>query len=87
MKSMLSIRLPGGRKLGSRFCDFEWLPPYAPDLNPVEWCWNHAKYTDMANFVPENVGSLHDAISASVTQQSENKSHVRSFFAGVKLKL
>jgi transposase len=67
--------------------DFEWLPPYAPDLNPVEWCWNHTKYTDMANFVPDNVDSLHDAISASVTQQSQNKNLVRSLFAGAKLKL
>lgn len=66
---------------------FEWLPPYAPDLNPVERCWNHTKYTDMANFVPENVDGLHQAISVSVTRQSENQSLVRSFFAGAKLKL
>jgi transposase len=67
--------------------DFEWLPSYAPDLNPVEWCWNHTKYTDMANFVPENLDSLHNAISTSVTQQSENKRLVKSFFAGAKLRL
>jgi len=26
----------------------EWLPPYAPDLNPVEHVWNHTKYGDLA---------------------------------------
>ena len=24
----------------------EWLPSYAPDLNPVEHVWNHTKYGD-----------------------------------------
>jgi transposase len=26
----------------------EWLPPYAPDLNPVEHVWKHTKYDDLA---------------------------------------
>lgn len=31
---------------------FEFLPPYAPELNPTEQCWNHTKYTDLPNFIP-----------------------------------
>lgn len=30
----------------------ERLPPYAPDLNPVEWLWSYLKYGEMANFAP-----------------------------------
>jgi hypothetical protein len=32
----------------------EWLPAYAPDLNPVEQVWNHSKYTDLVNLAPED---------------------------------
>ncbi|MBU0719532.1 MAG: transposase, partial [Planctomycetes bacterium] len=32
--------------------EIEWLPAYAPDLNPVEQIWNRTKYTDLANYIP-----------------------------------
>jgi len=32
-----------------------WLPAYAPELNPVEMAWNHSKYGDLANFLPEGI--------------------------------
>lgn len=52
----------------------EWLPAYAPDLNPVELVWNKAKYADMANFIPENINQLqktiHDHLSSYATIQS-----------------
>jgi putative transposase len=38
----------------------ERLPAYAPDLNPVEVVWSWLKYGKLANFVPANVGELHD---------------------------
>jgi len=31
----------------------EWLPPYAPDLNPTEGVWNNIKGREMANFCPD----------------------------------
>ena len=36
----------------ARRLDVEWLPAYAPDLNPVEQVWNRCKYTDLANHIP-----------------------------------
>lgn len=36
----------------------EHLPPYAPDLNPVEQLWNHLKYGALANFVPHDLDDL-----------------------------
>lgn len=38
--------------------DIEWLPPYAPELNPVEYVWNHLDRTGLANFAPDDLGEL-----------------------------
>jgi len=46
--------------------DFEWLPAYAPELNPVEFIWSHTKYGDLANFVPDDVDHLDDGLSESL---------------------
>ena len=43
--------------------EVEWLPAYAPDLNPVEMVWNHSKYSDLSNFIPEDVDDLHQAVT------------------------
>ncbi|EMO07906.1 DDE family endonuclease [Leptospira borgpetersenii str. Noumea 25] len=36
----------------------EFLPPYAPELNPQEYIWCRWKKNYMANFCPENLNSL-----------------------------
>ena len=36
----------------------EDLPPYAPELNPVEYFWSHLSRTDMAQFVGENLDAV-----------------------------
>jgi len=36
----------------------EWLPPYAPELNPVEYLWGHLEATHLANFVPHDLAQL-----------------------------
>jgi transposase len=36
----------------------EWLPPYAPELNPVEYLWGHLAATSLANFVPDDLTQL-----------------------------
>jgi len=33
----------------------EYLPPYAPELNPVEYFWSHLCGTDLANFVGDDL--------------------------------
>lgn len=38
----------------------EWLPPYAPDLNPVEALWSHLKYGHCANLIPRDLSHLDD---------------------------
>src|SRR5215469_15670683 len=38
--------------------EFEYLPSYSPELNPVEQCWNQMKNVLMVNFVPLCVEQL-----------------------------
>lgn len=36
----------------------EWLPPYAPELNPVEYVWGHLDGGVMANYAPPTLGEI-----------------------------
>jgi transposase len=63
------------------------LPAYAPDLNPVELVWNRAKYSDVANFIPEDVHDLHQAITTSLKTTATQSSLIRSFFRHSGLEL
>jgi len=65
--------------------EVEWLPAYAPDLNPVEMVWNHSKYSDLSNFIPED--DLHQAVTISLGKMRTQTSLLRSFFqyAGLEL--
>ena len=42
----------------SSWLTMEYLPPYAPELNPVEYFWSHLSRTDMAQFVGENLAAV-----------------------------
>jgi transposase len=60
--------------------EVEWLPAYTPDLNPVELVWSRAKYSDMANIIPEDEHDLHQAITTSLESTSAPSRLIRSFF-------
>ncbi len=38
--------------------EIEFLPAYAPELNPVEYIWGHWKHHDLPNFCPKNLYQL-----------------------------
>jgi len=40
----------------------ELLPPWAPELNPVEHVWSWLKYGELANFVPDTTEGLDEEI-------------------------
>lgn len=46
----------------------EWLPPYAPELNPVEQLWSHLKYGHCANLIPEDLQELEDEAVEFLTE-------------------
>jgi transposase len=83
------VHRSGVRPLKSRFgyrMDVEWLPAYSPELNPVEQIWNHSKYSQLANFIPDDVTHLTEVIEDSLYAQSRQQSLLRSFFHCAKLK-
>jgi transposase len=67
--------------------EVEWLPAYAPDLNPVEQVWNHTKYSDLANFIPDDVAHLHREVGASIRGQRQSPVLLRSFFKHAQLRI
>jgi len=84
------VHRSGIGKLKARFggrVDVEWLPAYAPELNPVEQIWNHSKYSQLANLICDNVGHLAQAVQDSLQIQSQQPHLLRSFFHWAKLKV
>jgi len=67
--------------------DFEWLPAYAPELNPVEGRWSHTKFGQLANFVPHDTPQLKRTVRRSLKRQTRNHHLKRSFFKTARLKL
>jgi transposase len=65
----------------------EWLPSYAPEINPAEQLWNHTKYADLANFVPDDIHHLGRRVGLSLYYQSRRSALLRSFFMTAKLRL
>ena len=70
-----------------RNIEFEWLPAYAPELNPVESRWSHTKYSDLANFVPDDTPHLKRAVRKSLKSQTTDHRLKYSFFLTAKLRL
>lgn len=67
--------------------EVEWLPPYAPDLNPVEMVWNHTKYGALANFIPNDLDDLYQAVTCSLSKARSQPELLRSFFRRPRLEL
>jgi transposase len=65
----------------------EWLPAYAPELNPVEHVWSHTKHSDLANYIPKHVGALAHAVRRSLRSKTREPDLLRSFFKAAGLKL
>lgn len=83
------VHRSGANRLHRRFrrVDVEWLPPYAPDLNPVEQVWNRTKYTDLANYIPEDITELGKEVCGSISHIRSRQSLLRSFFKKAELTL
>lgn len=65
----------------------EALPGYAPELNPVEWAWQHLKHVEMRNLVCVDLEQLHEEFHLAVNRLRQKPHLIRSFFAGAGLKL
>jgi putative transposase len=72
---------------GIRWFSVEWLPPYSPELDPVEAVWAHTKCVDLANFIPDSIDELYYAVAGSLAEQSRSASLKASYFQWAGLKL
>lgn len=77
----------GLRAIGCRWVRFHRLPPYAPELNPVEHVWTTAKWCHLANAPPESIHELCDQVHAKLNQQAIEQATLRGHFhwAGLDL--
>lgn len=71
----------------SKWIQVEWLPAYAPELNPVEQVWNHSKNVDLANFIPRDAKHLGEQLNGALTRQTKRRDLLLSYFKHAGLKL
>lgn len=65
----------------------EFLPSYAPDLNPVEAVWSHTKYGDLANYAPDSIQDLEQSFLSSMVRTKGQRRLLSAFFKAAGLKV
>lgn len=65
--------------------DLNWLPSYAPELNPVEQLWNYTKDKELCNFVPHDVTECDAAVRVWLENIRHDQSRLRSFYRATPL--
>lgn len=63
----------------------ERLPPYAPDLNPVEYLWAHTKYNNLPNYLPDDVLELDKTIHKEMAAARKSSEQLSGHFDAAKL--
>lgn len=84
-----SVHRSAARRMRTRYPRWlrvEWLPAYAPDLNPVEQVWSRSKHADLANFLPDDLDALAHGVIDSLADLAATPKLLRSFFQHAGLK-
>jgi hypothetical protein len=63
----------------------EWLPPYAPELNPVEHLWSHLKYGHNANLIPRDLPHLDDEATDFLVETQFDPKRLHAYWAATPL--
>jgi DDE superfamily endonuclease len=63
----------------------EWLPPYAPELNPVEQLWSHLKFGYCANLIPDDIEHLADEALDFLIYTRVNPKRLQSYWNATPL--
>jgi transposase len=63
----------------------EFLPAYAPELNPTEYIWGHLKQHELANFCPKDLGELGVAAIRALKRMRRRPRLVMAFWQQAKL--
>jgi transposase len=76
------------RRLQAAGCSWlhaAWLPPYAPDLDPVENLWSQSKYGELANFIPDDISQLRHTLDDLFQEYRHDPGRLLSFFHAAHL--
>lgn len=75
------------REIGVKWARFEWLPPYCPELNPVEHIWSTTKWGRLSNWPAEDIyhlaGGVHDDFTNQQTDDALLRGHFRAAGLGL----
>jgi transposase len=86
-------RLPAHRSLVTqRFIrdqkgrlEMEYLPPYAPELNPVEYIWAHCKHHELPNVCAKNLWDLNEGARRSLKRMRRRPRLITAFWKQASL--
>ena len=80
-------RGPEIRQLEAEFprLTLEPLPPYAPELNPVEQIWTWLKWSRLSNFAPRDTQELDEKAFAELNAIRHDQDRLLSFWRGSDL--
>lgn len=65
--------------------EMAFLPPYAPELNPVEPAWGYLKTNPLANWAPRQLGELASRTRYHAAKLGNKKNVLRGFLASTPL--
>ena len=65
----------------------EWLPAYAPEMNPVELGWGYLKHQRIPNHVYPTLRQLHRRLGYEASRLRKRPDLLASFAAGCELRL
>jgi transposase len=60
--------------------EVEYLPPYAPELNPVEYIWAHCKHHELPNVCPKNLWDLSEGARRSLKRMRRRPRLITAFW-------
>ena len=58
----------------------EYLPPYAPELNPVEYIWAHWKHHELPNLCPKDFWELSEAARRTLRRMRRRPRLITAFW-------
>lgn len=65
--------------------EVEFLPAYAPELNPVEYLWGHWKQHELPNLCPKNFGELSHHARRALRRMRRRPTLVAAFWKQAEL--
>lgn len=71
----------------NRSIEVEEFPPYAPELNPVDYVWSYVKYGRMANYCPQDLTELRQRVTEELSSVAEQPHLLRALFSRTGLAL